>query len=668
MAGIQVAIRCRPFTIDDKLGVQMLQNSMDPPDGEVTLLNGSYTTNRFGFSYSWWSAYGFKHHAKSDMGVAEDMVLVNQSMAYEAVGNKIKDDLLSGSAVVIFAYGLSGSGKTFTVFGPDAADSPDAWFKHPEPTNMWGIFPNLAYVVLNKDKKDGWKIKMKYFQNVVDIVRDLMSPTGEEKMYKEGMRKDGDGFMDIQWCGSSFLKDWDELRATFQVANGRKAISPTQFNHQSTRGHCIMTLEVEKPNDDDPSRKDRGRLYVCDLAGTEPAGDIYSAMYKKVTMSDGTVEHQLQGPNPNQSLTKELQDQGKKINLSLTEMAQFFMKMAQAVLKKKLKPGQTIPGCNTFFLCKFLKDTCVSAKTYLFCAIRPEVKYHKYTYATLGFAKNASVIKLSPKKATTAASPAERKLMQELDKMKEMMKQIMGENDNLKKGGGGGGGGGGDPAAMAAMQKALADKQAAMESLLQAQDGDSAGMAAKQAELLKEKEEYEKRGIHLTHFSKDTEFPHFINIDPDPFQTERFMYIFEQDVTKIGQKGDVRPLALTVARDHCSVEKRGGDVVLIGAKGETYINGKKVTKGKEVKLQQNDRVVVGGELFMFGLPGGDTDSRVSAEDAIEEYMDALEADQDPGGASARKSKKSETGWAAVESEVRDLLPKTKELKKTRCDA
>ena len=41
-----------------------------------------------------------------------------------------------------------------------------------------------------------------------------------------------------------------------------QAIAPTQFNHQSTRGHCIMTLELEKPNKEDPSRKDRGRLYV----------------------------------------------------------------------------------------------------------------------------------------------------------------------------------------------------------------------------------------------------------------------------------------------------------------------------------------------------------------------------------------------------------------------
>ena len=49
---------------------------------------------------------------------------------------------------------------------------------------------------------------MKYFQNVVDIVRDLMSPTGEEQQYKNGMRKDPDGFMDIEWCGSTVINSW----------------------------------------------------------------------------------------------------------------------------------------------------------------------------------------------------------------------------------------------------------------------------------------------------------------------------------------------------------------------------------------------------------------------------------------------------------------------------
>ena len=68
---------------------------------------------------------------------ADEMALTDQNAVYEQVGLKIKQDILGGNAVVLFAYGLSGSGKTYTVFGPDAADAPEAWFKHNEPQKLW---------------------------------------------------------------------------------------------------------------------------------------------------------------------------------------------------------------------------------------------------------------------------------------------------------------------------------------------------------------------------------------------------------------------------------------------------------------------------------------------------------------------------------------------------
>ncbi|CAM9484778.1 unnamed protein product [Phaeothamnion confervicola] len=389
---IKVAVRCRPFTIDDKLGIAITQNGeslenlcslYDEEDGEVAILNSGYSTSRFGFTYAWWSAYGWQRHATSDKR-AEAMALVDQQHVYSTVGLKIKADLLGGNAVVLFAYGLSGSGKTFTVFGPDAVDLPEAWFKHSEPHPLWGIFPRLAYEVF-QEKKDGWKISMKYFQNVVDSVRDLMSPVAKEAHYKTGVKKDGDGFTDMEWCQSMVLSSWDDLRARFAAANARKAIAPTQFNHQSTRGHCIMTLEVEMPHPTQPGLKQKGRVYVCDLAGTEPAGDIVFAKYEKETFDNGDIEYKYVGPHDDPRKTKELQDQGKKINLSLSEMAQFFMKashggkidMAEAAKSNSLKPGASIPGCNSYFLCKFLKDTMMQARTYLFCAVRPEVTYHR---------------------------------------------------------------------------------------------------------------------------------------------------------------------------------------------------------------------------------------------------------------------------------------------------
>ncbi|CAM9773319.1 unnamed protein product, partial [Laminaria digitata] len=71
------------------------------------------------------------------------------------------------------------------------------------------------------------------------------------------------------------------------------------------------------------------------------------------------------------------------------------------------------------------------SRTYLFCAIRPEVKYHRYTFSTLGFAKNASVVKLKPKMTTVQATPAERKLMEELEQMKALVEQLRQQQAEL---------------------------------------------------------------------------------------------------------------------------------------------------------------------------------------------------------------------------------------------
>ncbi|GMI30690.1 hypothetical protein TrRE_jg10512, partial [Triparma retinervis] len=195
-------------------------------------------------------------------------------------------------------------------------------------------------------------------------------------------------------------------------------------------------------------------------------------------------------------------------------MAQFFMKMAEAVKKKKLKPGQNIPGCNSYFLCKYLKDTIAQARTYLFCAIRPEVTYLPYTFSTLGFATNASVIKLAPKKATANITDNERKLMAEIQELKAKQKEI----------------------------------KAAM-------DGENGNTAAENDAMMKQQaEEYGRRGIHLTHFEKDTKFPYFIKLDEDPFLSTRFMYLLSKEKTVFGPEGDIKPLALSVTKNHFSVE------------------------------------------------------------------------------------------------------------------
>ena len=53
----------------------------------------------------------------------------------------------------------------------------------------------------------------------------------------------------------------------------------------------------------------RGRVYVCDLAGTEPAGDIVYALYEKISFDDGSFEYKFKGAHSDMKKTKELQEQ-----------------------------------------------------------------------------------------------------------------------------------------------------------------------------------------------------------------------------------------------------------------------------------------------------------------------------------------------------------------------
>ena len=649
-------------------------------EGEVELINSDYSTSRFPFTYSWWSAYGYKRHLTgNNMNDADNMELIDQGAAYAQCGMKIKADLLSGAAVVLFAYGLSGSGKTFTVFGPDAVDAPEAWFKHAEPQPLWGIFPRLAYELF-QEKGDGWKISMKYFQNVVDTVRDLMSPNAEEQHYKNGMRKDPDGFTDIEWCSSRVITSWNDLREQFQKANARKAIAPTQFNPMSTRGHCIMVLEVEMPHPETEGVKQRGRVYVCDLAGTEPAGDIVYANYNKVNFDDGTFEYKFAGAHPDPKKTKELQEQGKKINLSLSEMAQFFMKMAEGVVKKTLKPGVSIPGCNSFFLCKYLKDTMLQARTYLFCAIRPEVEFLKYTFATLGFAKNASVVKLAPKKAgEVAASAGEKKLMAELEAMKQLVAQLQGSQ----------GGNNADAAKMIAeLQQKLMEKQSDLAKELAGES--NAGAIDKQRE--QERLEYARRGISLAAYDGEGNTnPYFSNLDEDPFRSNRFMYILAKEETVFGSKCDIQPMSLSVVREHCRIMFDGQLISIVPGKGETFVNGKKLVGSAAVNINIYDRVVMGDQLMMLRWPSHEDGlgEPMSGDDAVTEFQEGLIASRsgNSGGSNEfeeekKRMKEERDKWesekkdknaqrdeeeyqramAAVDNNILDLLPKTKEAK------
>ena len=301
---LQVLIRCRPFAKKDKLGV-LIVSGKDSSEVELLSDDGS-RFGRWGFTRAWWSAVGYENYTDpASVALAKEQGLdkwTRQEDVYNDVGAKMKAQFLEGNAVVMFAYGLSGSGKTYSVFGPDMIGMPEAWFNFEEPDKDWGVFPRLAYDIIHNEatKRQGnlkWSMTLKYFQNVVDRILDLLTGDGdgelennrnasmgtpahgspltrsphtprsssmgikrnsvrnlgmvggvEDRHINEGFHVDSHGFVDITWCRRRTISTWTELTDVFKRANGRKAIAPTQFNNASTRGHCILVFEAKMPH------------------------------------------------------------------------------------------------------------------------------------------------------------------------------------------------------------------------------------------------------------------------------------------------------------------------------------------------------------------------------------------------------------------------------------
>ena len=101
-----------------------------------------------------------------------------------------------------------------------------------------------------------------------------------------------------------------------------------------------------------------------------------------------------------------------------------------------------------------------------------------------------------------------------------------------------------------------------------------------------------KQGISLVAYEASTNTqPYFINLDEDAFKSNRFMYIINKPMTVFGNKGDIQLMSLSVVRDHCRIryDEKKKEVYLIEDKGDTWLNGKPVKDGTEVKIEIYDR-------------------------------------------------------------------------------
>ena len=283
-----------------------------------------------------------------------------QEAMYEKVAKKTILDFADGYHGTIFAYGQSGSGKTYSMLGPDSVFADLGTSSENE---LYGITPRAIYQIFNiltEYSRNGtnWKLCLSYIELYNEKIKCLLSG-------KEGLkiREDpNEGFVipDKEMYDCKTPKDIFE---GIDIASKNRAVGATNQNERSSRSHAIMQLELIYNSIDGLVRK--SRLSLVDLAGSERIAKT------------GAEGQRLK--------------EAQKINQSLTTLGMVIMALTT--------PGtKHIPFRNSK-LTLILRDSLGgSSKTTLLCTASRLKIHSEESIQTLYFASRAKTIKNSTKK------------------------------------------------------------------------------------------------------------------------------------------------------------------------------------------------------------------------------------------------------------------------------
>ncbi|KAI2471297.1 kinesin-domain-containing protein [Annulohypoxylon bovei var. microspora] len=191
----------------------------------------------------------------------------DQSMIYDDVVKPILEEMLGGYNCTIFAYGQTGTGKTYTMSGNMTETlgilSDDA-----------GIIPRVLHSLFNKlDMEDTDSfVKCSFIELYNEELRDLISAEESTKLkiFDDTSRK-GHATTVVQGMQESHIKNAAEGIKLLQDGSLKRQVAATKCNDLSSRSHTVFTITacVKQAGEDGEEYVCAGKLNLVDLAGSE---------------------------------------------------------------------------------------------------------------------------------------------------------------------------------------------------------------------------------------------------------------------------------------------------------------------------------------------------------------------------------------------------------------
>ncbi|KAJ6425583.1 hypothetical protein OIU84_026207 [Salix udensis] len=294
---VQVLLRCRPFSDDELRSNAPQVVTCNDYQREVAVsqnIAGKHIDRIFTFD----KVFGPS---------------AQQRDLYEQAVVPIVNEVLEGFNCTIFAYGQTGTGKTYTMegeckrskSGPNGELPPEA-----------GVIPRAVKQIFDtlESQNAEYSVKVTFLELYNEEITDLLAPeeisrvTLEEKQKKQlPLMEDGKGGVLVRGLEEEIVASASEIFTLLERGSAKRRTAETFLNKQSSRSHSLfsITIHIKEATPEGEELIKCGKLNLVDLAGSE---NISRSGAREGRVINALVEHLGHIPYRDSKLTRLLRD------------------------------------------------------------------------------------------------------------------------------------------------------------------------------------------------------------------------------------------------------------------------------------------------------------------------------------------------------------------------
>ncbi|XP_019460525.1 PREDICTED: kinesin-like protein KIN-12F isoform X3 [Lupinus angustifolius] len=295
----------------------------------------------------------------------------NQEDIFQTVGVPLVKNAIAGYNTSVLSYGQSGSGKTYTMWGP-----PSAMFEEPSLQSHKGVVPRIFQMLfselereqqMSEGKQFNYQCRCCFLEIYNEQIGDLLDPTQRNLEMKDGSKH----ALCIDNLTEEYVTSYDDVTQILIKGLSSRKVGATTLNSKSSRSHIIFTFVIESwckgISSSGFSSSKTSRINLIDLAGLD-----------RNKVDDAGRQHLRENINVKKSLSQ----LGHLVD----------------TLTKKTQSGKAeqIPNGNSCLAHLLQESLGGNAKLSVICSISPDNKNNGESLHTLRFGQRVRSIRNEP--------------------------------------------------------------------------------------------------------------------------------------------------------------------------------------------------------------------------------------------------------------------------------